>query len=125
MIAEQAEPRQFADAQHHPAFSFRPETGEEAYHSFVGVPILRGGHTVGVLTVQNRTMRQYSDEEVEALQTTAMVIAETLGLGRDRASEEVTAEMRPVATPMCGSLANRSPKALRWVMWSCMSPASS
>ena len=58
LVAEQGEPKQYADAQHHPAFSFRPETGEEIYHSFVGVPILRGGDTIGVLTVQNRTMRQ-------------------------------------------------------------------
>jgi phosphotransferase system, enzyme I, PtsP len=93
LVAEQAEPKQFADAQHHPAFSYRPETGEEAYHSFVGVPILRGGHTVGVLTVQNRTMRQYSDEEVEALQTTAMVIAEMLSSG-GIVSEDVAAETR-------------------------------
>ena len=93
LVAEQAEPKQFADAQHHPAFSYRPETGEEIYHSFVGVPILRGGHTVGVLTVQNRTMRQYSDEEVEALQTTAMVIAETLASG-GIISDEVTEETR-------------------------------
>ncbi|MGK2923190.1 MAG: phosphoenolpyruvate--protein phosphotransferase [Methyloceanibacter sp.] len=93
LVAEQAEPKQFADAQHHPAFSYRPETGEEAYHSFVGVPILRGGHTIGVLTVQNRTMRQYGDEEVEALQTTAMVIAETLASG-GIVSDEVTAETR-------------------------------
>ncbi len=93
LVAEQAEPKQFADAQHHPAFSYRPETGEEAYHSFVGVPILRGGHTIGVLTVQNRTMRQYGDEEVEALQTTAMVIAETLAAG-GIVSDEVTAETR-------------------------------
>jgi phosphotransferase system enzyme I (PtsP) len=93
LIAEQAEPKQFADAQHHPAFSYRPETGEEIYHSFVGVPILRGGHTIGVLTVQNRTMRQYSDEEVEALQTTAMVIAEMIASG-GFAAEEVTAETR-------------------------------
>jgi len=42
LIAQQAEPLQFPDAQHHPAFSYRPETGEEIYHSFVGVPILRG-----------------------------------------------------------------------------------
>lgn len=91
LVAEQGEPKQYADAQHHPAFSFRPETGEEIYHSFVGVPILRGGDTIGVLTVQNRTMRQYSDEEVEALQTTAMVIAETLASG-GILSEEVTAE---------------------------------
>ena len=49
LIAEQAEPMQFADAQVHPAFAFGPETGEEIYHSFLGVPILRGGHTIGVL----------------------------------------------------------------------------
>ena len=93
LIAEQAEPKQFADAQHHPAFSYRPETGEEIYHSFVGVPILRGGHTIGVLTVQNRTMRQYSDEEVEALQTTAMVVAEMIASG-GFVTDEVAAETR-------------------------------
>jgi len=93
LVAEQAEPKQFADAQHHPAFSYRPETGEEIYHSFVGVPILRGGHAIGVLTVQNRTMRQYSDEEVEALQTTAMVLAEMIASG-GFVAEEVTAETR-------------------------------
>ncbi|MGH7185273.1 MAG: GAF domain-containing protein, partial [Pseudomonadota bacterium] len=81
LIAAQAEPMQFPDAQHHPAFSYRPETGEEVYRSFVGVPILRGGHTIGVLTVQNRTQRHYSDEEIEALQTTAMVLAEMIASG--------------------------------------------
>jgi phosphotransferase system enzyme I (PtsP) len=93
LIAEQAEPMQFPDAQHHPAFSFRPETGEEIYHSFVGVPILRGGHTIGVLTVQNRTQRTYSDEEIEALQTTAMVLAEMIASG-GLVTEEVSAEPR-------------------------------
>ena len=93
LIAEQAEPMQFPDAQHHPAFSYRPETGEEIYHSFVGVPILRGGNSIGVLTVQNRTMRQYSDEEVEALQTTAMVLAETIASG-GLVTEELSAEER-------------------------------
>ena len=94
LIAEQAEPRQFADAQHHPAFSYRPETGEEIYHSFLGVPILRGGHTIGVLTVQNRTQRVYSDEEVEALQTTAMVLAETIASGGLAMTDEVASEGR-------------------------------
>ena len=46
-----------ADAQAHPDFAYRPETGEEIYHSFLGVPILRGGRVVGVLAVQNRTRR--------------------------------------------------------------------
>ena len=94
LIAIQAEPMQFPDAQHHPAFSYRPETGEEIYHSFLGVPILRGGHTIGVLTVQNRTMRHYSDEEVEALQTTAMVLAEMIASGGLGVTEEVSAEPR-------------------------------
>jgi phosphotransferase system, enzyme I, PtsP len=95
LIALQAEPMQFPDAQHHPAFSYRPETGEEIYHSFLGVPILRGGHTIGVLTVQNRTMRQYSDEEVEALQTTAMVLAEMIASSGGLAvTGEVSAEPR-------------------------------
>ncbi|HSD92791.1 MAG TPA: phosphoenolpyruvate--protein phosphotransferase [Methyloceanibacter sp.] len=93
LIAEQAEPMQFPDAQHHPAFSYRPETGEEAYHSFVGVPILRAGHAIGVLTVQNRTKRTYSDEEIEALQTTAMVMAEMIASG-GLVTEEVSTEAR-------------------------------
>ncbi len=94
LIAEQAEPMQFADAQTHPAFSYRPETGEEIYHSFIGVPVLRGGHSIGVVTVQNRTQRHYSDEEVEALQTTAMVIAEMITSGGVTASEETATDGR-------------------------------
>ncbi len=78
LIAEQAEPLNLTEAQSHPAFSYRPETGEEIYHSFLGVPILKSGRTLGVLTVQNRTQRHYAEEEVEALQTTAMVLAELL-----------------------------------------------
>ena len=69
------------DAQNHPAFSYRPETGEEIYHSFLAVPILRGGDVLGVLTVQNKTQKEYSDEDVEVLQTTAMVLAEHLVSG--------------------------------------------
>ena len=81
LIAETAEPLALADAQRHPAFSYRPETGEEIYHSFLGVPILRGGNTLGVLVVQNRAHRVYSEEEIEALQTTAMVLAEMIASG--------------------------------------------
>ena len=102
LIAQQAEPMQFPDAQHHPAFSYRPETGEEIYHSFVGVPILRGGHTIGVLTVQNRTKRQYSDEEIEALQTTAMVLAEMIASGGLVSDEVSTEGRREVAARFTG-----------------------
>ncbi|WP_026607196.1 phosphoenolpyruvate--protein phosphotransferase [Methylocapsa acidiphila] len=80
-IAETAEPLALSDAQRHPSFSYRPETGEEIYSSFLGVPILRGGNTLGVLVVQNKARRSYSDEEVEALQTTAMLLAEMIASG--------------------------------------------
>jgi phosphotransferase system enzyme I (PtsP) len=81
LIATTAEPLALSDAQSHPAFSYRPETGEEIYHAFLGVPLLRAGNTLGVLVVQNRTFRTYAEEEIEALQTTAMVLAEMLASG--------------------------------------------
>lgn len=81
LIAAQARPFALDDAQSHPSFAFRPETGEERYHSLMGVPILRSGRVVGVIAVQNRTMRKYADEEVEVLETVAMVVAELVGGG--------------------------------------------
>ncbi|MEO1473323.1 MAG: phosphoenolpyruvate--protein phosphotransferase [Pseudomonadota bacterium] len=77
-IAMTAAPISIQDAPRHPAFSYRPETGEDPYHAFLGVPLLRGGRVVGVLTMQNRTERVYGDEEVEALETIAMVLAEVV-----------------------------------------------
>src|SRR5262249_21884642 len=79
--AELAVPINELDAQSHPAFSYRPETGEEIFHSCLSVPILRGGEVLGVLTVQNKTQKEYSEEDVEVLQTTAMVLAEHLVSG--------------------------------------------
>jgi phosphotransferase system enzyme I (PtsP) len=81
LVSSQASAINLSNAQAHPAFSFRPETGEEIYHSFLGVPVLRAGNTLGVLVVQNRARRTYSEEEVEALQTTAMVLAEMIASG--------------------------------------------
>ncbi len=93
LVASEANAVNLSDAQAHPAFSYRPETGEEIYHSFLGVPILRAGNTLGVLVVQNRARRTYSEEEVEALQTTAMVLAEMI------ASGELAALAQPGAEP--------------------------
>ncbi len=81
LIASQATPLNLPDAQSHPAFAFLPETGEEIYHSFLGVPLLRAGRVLGVLVVQNREERTYNEEEVEALQTIAMVLAEMIAAG--------------------------------------------
>ena len=81
VIAATARPLALSDAQAHPAFAYRPETGEEVYHSLMGVPILRSGRVSGVLVVQNRSQRHYTDEEIEALQTVAMVLAELVAAG--------------------------------------------
>jgi phosphotransferase system enzyme I (PtsP) len=81
VIAATARPLALADAQTHPDFAYRPETGEEVYHSLMGVPLLRGGRVLGVLVVQNRTPRQYSEDEIEDLQTIAMVVAELVASG--------------------------------------------
>ncbi|RAU22946.1 phosphoenolpyruvate--protein phosphotransferase [Paramagnetospirillum kuznetsovii] len=80
-IAAHARPLALADAQAHPNFAYRPETGEEIFHSLMGVPIIRGSRVVGVLVVQNRTMRHYTDEEIETLETVAMVLAELVASG--------------------------------------------
>ncbi len=81
LVAETAEPVNLSDAPAHPRFVYRAETGEDPYRSFLGVPIVRGGQVYGVLTVQNRAARQYDEEEVEALQTVAMVLAEIVAHG--------------------------------------------
>lgn len=80
-IAAHARPLNLADAQSHPGFAYRPETGEEIYKSLMGVPILKSGRVVGVLVVQNRSKRNYTEEEVEALETVAMVLAEVVATG--------------------------------------------
>src|SRR5580658_5361352 len=74
-------PLNLSDAPDHPAFSYRPETGEDPFHAFMGVPLLRGGRAIGVIVVQNRTSRVYAEDEVEDLQIIAMVLAEMVSAG--------------------------------------------
>ncbi len=88
-IAAHGRPLALDDAQHHPQFAYRPETGEEIYHSLAGVPIVRAGRVLGVLVVQNRTRRQYDEEEVETLQTIAMVLAELVSASHVVSPNEV------------------------------------
>ncbi len=77
-IAEQGEVLNLDQAATHPDFAYRPETGEERFHSFAGVPIIRRERSVGVLAVQHADPRRYADVEIEALQTVAMVLAELI-----------------------------------------------
>jgi phosphotransferase system enzyme I (PtsP) len=77
-IAANVETLNLDEAAAHPDFAYRPETGEERFHSFAGVPIIRRERAVGVLAVQHAEPRRYADVEIEALQTVAMVLSELI-----------------------------------------------
>ena len=95
-VALTAKPLAVADAPKHPSFSYRPETGEEPFTSFIGVPILRGGRLVGVLTSQTTHERKLADGEIETLQTVAMILAEIIASGEIIAPEELAGlDVRP------------------------------
>jgi phosphotransferase system enzyme I (PtsP) len=81
-IAGEARILNLAEAAQHPAFAYRPETGEERFHSFAGVPIVRLESPIGVLAVQHAEPRGYENVEIEALQTVAMVLSEMLAGAR-------------------------------------------
>ncbi len=90
-IAQDAEPLATDDAESTPGFRYLPETGEELYKSFVGVPIQRLGEITGVLVVQNTAARQYEEDDVEALEVVAMVIAEMAEAGAFLGSSGIVA----------------------------------
>jgi phosphotransferase system enzyme I (PtsP) len=81
-IAAEGRILNLAEAASHPAFAYRPETGEERFHSFAGVPIVRRESAIGVLAVQHAEPRRYEDVEIEALQTVAMVLSELIANSR-------------------------------------------
>jgi phosphotransferase system, enzyme I, PtsP len=81
-IAAEGRILNLAEAAEHPAFAYRPETGEERFHSFAGVPIVRLESPIGVLAVQHAEPRRYEDVEIEALQTVAMVLSEMIAGAR-------------------------------------------
>ena len=97
------------DAQNHPAFAYRPETGEDPFASLLAVPVRRGGRVLGVLAVQNRAPRRYADDEVELLQTVAMLLAEVLAAAgaSDGAEQGIGATMPQQfqATPLAPGIA--------------------
>ncbi len=100
VIAAKREPLNLAEARAHPDFAYRPETGEDNYHSFAGVPIVRRESAIGVLAVQHREPREYDEIEIETLQTVAMVLSELIhgaGLVDDaQAAQARAASSEPV-----------------------------
>ena len=97
-----------ADAQNHPAFAYRAETGEEKFASLLAVPVRRGGHTMGVLAVQNRSPRRYGPDEVDVVETVAMLLAEALAAAGAAAVSGGRAERHPAA-PVRGRVAGAGP----------------
>jgi phosphotransferase system enzyme I (PtsP) len=96
VIAQKVETLNLAEAAAHPDFQYRPETGEEKFHSFAGVPIVYRERAVGVLCVQHVEPRRYEEVEIEALQTTAMVLSELIanaGLIDEEDARRLTPEM--------------------------------
>ncbi|GAA4050959.1 phosphoenolpyruvate--protein phosphotransferase [Parerythrobacter jejuensis] len=90
-IVENSEMLNLAEAKAHPDFEYRPETGEDKFHSFAGVPIIYRTRAVGALNVQHVDPRRYEDVEIEALQTTAMVLSELIANAELIDEEEVGA----------------------------------
>jgi phosphotransferase system, enzyme I, PtsP len=97
------------DAQNHPAFAYRPETDEEPFASMLAVPVRRSGRSLGVVVVQNRTPRHFTDPEVDDLETVAMLLAEMLsGSGAADGSHEgvgATVPRQFAGTPLMGGIA--------------------
>lgn len=80
-VAKQRRVINTPDAPQAKGFRYMPETGEEIYSSFLGVPIQRLGDTLGVLVAQSKTAREFNTDEVYALEVVAMVLAEMAELG--------------------------------------------
>lgn len=96
-IAQEVETLNLDEAASHPDFAYKPETGEEKFHSFAGVPIIRRERSVGVLCVQHADPHKYDDVEIEALQTVAMVLSELIA-NADLADASGAAAARPQST---------------------------
>ncbi len=80
-VARTATPVNTGNAPAERGFRYMPETGEEVFSAFLGVPIQRVGEGLGVLVVQSKKTDAYSDDQVYALEVVAMVLAEMTELG--------------------------------------------
>jgi phosphotransferase system, enzyme I, PtsP len=103
-IAEQIATLNLDEATSHPDFAYKPETGEELFHSFAGVPIVRREDAVGVLCVQHAEPRKYEEVEIEALQTVAMVLSELIANAGliDNAAARGSKQVSTAATTLRG-----------------------
>src|SRR5712675_554791 len=67
LVAEQVRPVAVEQVKTHPRFKYFKESGEEAYQSFLGVPLIDRGVLQGVLVVQTIAARAFSEDEIRML----------------------------------------------------------
>src|SRR5207302_4228878 len=82
LVAEELRPIMVEDATKHPRFKYFREAGEDAYHSFLGVPLIEQGMIQGVLVVQTAEPRGFTREETAALSATAAQLGPLVGEAR-------------------------------------------
>ena len=75
LVGRRAEPLNLEQAQQHPKYYFLPDTGEEAFNSFLGVPIIHQRRVLGVLVVQQKDSRKFDESEEAFLVTLAAQLA--------------------------------------------------
>ncbi len=75
LVCSRAEPMNVEDAPGHPAYRFFPKIGEEAFHGFLGVPLIHQGRTLGALVVQQKERRRFTEDEETLLITLAAQLA--------------------------------------------------
>lgn len=73
-VIEKGEPVMAIDALAHPRYKYFPETGEERYHSFLGVPIVDRREALGVLVVQTSRRRRFTRDEVRLMKAVAVPV---------------------------------------------------
>lgn len=97
-VAKNSRSLAVADAWAHPKFSYKPELGEENYKSFLGVPLIRWSRSIGVLTLQNKKIHEYSNLEIEILETVAMVLSEIIASDEMSEYKKTLIKERGIAT---------------------------
>ncbi len=84
LVAERLEPQIFADATTHPRFKYFPESGEDPYRSFLGVPVIDGGLLQGVLIIQTIEPRVFGGDDVRMMVMAGAQVAPIVSEARTR-----------------------------------------
>jgi len=92
LVGERRQPQVFADATAHPRFKYFPESGEERYQSFLGVPIIERGSLLGVMVVQTIEPRQFSRDDVRAVANAASQLSPIVNDARFMHESQLQAE---------------------------------